>query len=460
VKTIAFVAALLTAVAASAQPASKFSVPIEYFTLPNGLKVVVSEDRTAPVVLVEVMYNIGFRIEPKGRTGFAHLFEHMMFQGSGQVKKMEHVALVQQAGGLVNGSTRFDYTNYFELLPSNALELALWLEADRMRSLDVSAENLKNQQNVVSEEVRVNVLNQPHAAFEWLDIWQRANSNWNNAHNFYGDLADLEAATLEDVRTFFKTYYAPNNAVLVVSGDASAADVRKLAEKHFGGIPRQPIPAPPDISEPAQKEERRFSREDKLARTPALAVAWHLPPRMTKDFFALSVLDPLVVGDESARLHQRLVRQDRLAMSVIGGFNFLGTNWDMKGPMLFTMRVDYLNDKNAGQVLDAIESVLAEIREKGISEAELARAKTALRSSFLESVEGGGIPMFGRSDLLAAFALFDNDPRRINTILDELEKVTVADVKAAAARWFVLTNRTSIDSRPVAKPTSGQGGGQ
>jgi predicted Zn-dependent peptidase len=451
----------LIAATASAQPApAKFSVPIEYFTLPNGLKVVVSEERSSPVVLVEVIYNIGFRIEPKGRTGFAHLFEHMMFQGSGQVKKMEHVGLVQQAGGVVNGSTRFDYTNYFELLPSNALELALWLEADRMRSLDVSAENLKNQQNVVSEEVRVNVLNQPHAAFEWLDIWQRANTNWNNAHNFYGDLADLEAATLDDVRNFFKTYYAPNNAVLVVVGDTSAADVRKLAEKHFGSIPRQTIPAPPDISEPPQKEERRSAREDKLARTPALAMAWHLPPRMTKDFFALSVLDPLIVGDESARLHQKLVRQDRLAMSVQGGFNLLGTNWDMKGPMLFTVRVDYLNDKNADQVLTAVESVLAEVREKGITEAELTQAKTALRSAFLESLEGGFIPHFGRADLLGIFALFDDDPRRINTILDELDKVTVADVKAAAARWFVSTNRTSIDSRPMAKTASGSGGAQ
>jgi predicted Zn-dependent peptidase len=459
VKTIACVVALLTAVAASAQPApAKFSVPVEYFTLPNGLKVVVSEERSSPVVLVEVIYNIGFRIEPKGRTGFAHLFEHMMFQGSGQVKKMEHVSLIQQAGGVVNGSTRFDYTNYFELLPSNALELALWLEADRMRSLDVSAENLKNQQNVVSEEVRVNVLNQPHGAFEWLEIWQRANTNWNNAHNFYGDLADLEAATLEDVRNFFKTYYAPNNAVLVVVGDASAADVRKLAEKHFGNIPRQQIPASPDVSEPPQKEGRRFSREDKLARTPALAVAWHLPPRMTKDFFALAVLDPLLVSDESARLYQKLVRQDRLAMSVRGAFNFLGTNWDMKGPMLFTLRVDYLNDKNADQVLTAIESVLSEVRDNGITEAELRQAKTALRSGFLESLEGGFIPHFGRADLLGIFALFDNDPRRINTILDELDKVTVADVKAAAARWFVPTNRTSIDSRPVAKTASGSGG--
>jgi len=451
-------AVTLQAQAPAARPdAARFTVPVEYFTLPNGLKVVVSEDRTAPVVMVEVMYNIGFRIEPKGRTGFAHLFEHMMFQGSANAKKMEHVSLIQQAGGVVNGSTRLDYTNYFEVLPSNALELALWLEADRMRSLDVSAENLKNQQNVVSEEVRVNVLNQPHASFEWLDIWQRANNNWYNAHNFYGDLADLEAATLDDVRSFFKTYYAPNNAVLVVVGDTTAADVRPMAEKHFGSIPRQQLPPPVDVAEPPQKEEKHFTREDKLARTPALAVAWHLPQRMTRDFFALSVLDPLIISDESARLYQKLVRQDRLAVSVIGAFNFLGNNWDVKGPMLYTMRVDYLNDKSATQVLDAIESVLGEIRAKGISESELAQAKTTLRSGFLEDMEGGFMPRFGRANLLASFALFDNEPGRINTILDELDKVTVADVKAAAERWFVPTNRTSIDSRPAA--TTAQKGG-
>jgi predicted Zn-dependent peptidase len=444
---------LLVPALALAQDPTRFKVPVEYFTLPNGLKVVVSEDHSAPVVLVEVMYNIGFRIEPKGRTGFAHLFEHMMFQGSKQVKKMEHVSLMQQAGGVVNGSTRLDYTNYFQVLPSNGLELALWLEADRMRSLDVSAENLKNQQNVVSEEVRVNVLNQPHAAFEWLDIWQRANTNWYNAHNFYGDLAELEAATLEDVQKFFQTYYAPNNAVLVVVGDTTPADVRKMAEQHFGSIPRQTLPPPADVSEPAQKESKHFAREDKLARTPALAIGWHLPERMTKDFFALSVLDPLIVGDESARLYQRLVRQDRLAMSVIGAFNFLGNNWDVKGPMLFTMRVDYLNDKNAQQVIDAIESVFNEVKTKGITEAELTQAKTALRSAFLEDMEGGFMPRFGRANLLAAFALFDNDPNRINTILDELDKVTVADVKVAAEKWFVPSNRTSIDSRPIAKPT-------
>ena len=212
------------------------------------------------MVLVEVIYNIGFRVEPKGRTGFAHLFEHMMFQGSANVKKMQHVSLMQEAGGVVNGSTRFDYTNYFQALPSNALERAIWLEADRMRSLDVTAENLKNQQNVVSEEVRVNVLNQPHGAFDWIEIWERANTNWHNAHDFYGKLDELEAATLDDVRAFFKTYYAPNNAVLVVAGDTTAAEVRRLAEKHFGSIPSQPQPPPADLAEPPQTAPKSFTR--------------------------------------------------------------------------------------------------------------------------------------------------------------------------------------------------------
>ena len=451
---VAALAALLLFVTAPV-PAQTFTVPVEYFKLDNGLKVVVSTDRSAPVVLVEVIYNIGFRVEPKGRTGFAHLFEHMMFQGSANVKKMQHVALMQEAGGIVNGSTRFDYTNYFQSLPSNGLERALFLEADRMRSLDVTAENLKNQQNVVSEEVRVNVLNQPHGAFDWIEIWERANTNWHNAHDFYGKLDELEAATIEDVRAFFKTYYAPNNAVLVVAGDATAAEVKRLAEKHFGSIPSQPQPPAADLAEPPQSAPKSFTRTDKLARTPAMAVAWHLPPRMTKDFFALSVLDPLLNSDDSARMYRKLVRDDRLAMASQGGFNFLGPNWDMKGPMLYTMRVDYFNDKTADQVMASIESVLDDVRKNGITAAELAQAKTTMRSNFLDDMEAGGMPLFGRANLLGVFALFDDNPGRINTILGELEKVTLEDVKAAAAKWLVPTNRTTIDSRPAAKPSVG-----
>ena len=220
----------------------RVQVPVEYYKLPNGLRVVLSPDHTAPTVCVGVYYRIGFRIEPKDRTGFAHLFEHMMFQGSQNLGKMEFIKLVQQNGGILNGSTRFDFTNYFEVLPSNKLETALWAEADRMSGLAVTEENLKNQQGVVGNEVKVNVLNRPYGGFPWLDMPQYANTNWYNAHNFYGDLKDIEAATLTDVKQFFKTYYAPNNAALAIVGDFDPAEAKKLVEKYFGGIKASNLP--------------------------------------------------------------------------------------------------------------------------------------------------------------------------------------------------------------------------
>src|ERR1041384_7227968 len=240
----------------AAPPASELKVPVEYYKLPNGLRVVLSPDSTAPTVAVAVYYRIGFRVEPKDRTGFAHLFEHMMFQGSQNLGKMEFIKLVQQNGGVLNGSTRFDFTNYFEALPSNKLETALWAEADRMKGLAITEENLKNQQGVVGNEVKVNVLNTPYGGFPWLDMPQYANTNWYNAHNFYGDLKDIEAATLQDAQDFFKTYYAPNNAVLVVVGDLEEAEARKLIERYFAGVPAVKQPPKPDLTEPRQEQEK------------------------------------------------------------------------------------------------------------------------------------------------------------------------------------------------------------
>src|SRR5271157_2687305 len=229
-----FLAALLgsgVVLHAQAGGADQYTVPVTYYTLPNGLRVVLSVDHTAPTAVTAIYYRIGFRIEPRDRTGFAHLFEHMMFQGSHNLGKMEFIRLVQQNGGILNGSTRFDFTNYFEVLPANKLETALWAEADRMKSLAVTDENLKNQQGVVENEVKVNVLNQPYGGFPWIDMPMAANSNWYNAHNFYGDLTDIEAAKLDEVKKFFDTYYAPNNAVLVIVGDFENADAKKLVDK-------------------------------------------------------------------------------------------------------------------------------------------------------------------------------------------------------------------------------------
>src|SRR5262247_3710931 len=247
-------------------PATELKVPVEYYKLPNGLRVVLSQDHTAPTVCVAVYYRIGFRIEPKDRTGFAHLFEHMMFQGSQNLGKMEFIKLVQQNGGILNGSPRFDFTNYFEILPSNKLETALWAEADRMRGLAVTEENLKNQQGVVGNEVKVNVLNRPYGGFPWLQMPQYANTNWYNAHNFYGDLKDIEAATIPDVQSFFKTYYAPNNAALAIVGDFEPMQAKQFVEKYFGKIAASKLPPPPDLSEPKQEKEKRVTETDALAK--------------------------------------------------------------------------------------------------------------------------------------------------------------------------------------------------
>src|SRR5215469_3625439 len=270
---------------------SPLHIPVETETLANGLRVVVSPDHSAPIATVGVYYQIGFRLEPHGRSGFAHLFEHMMFQGSEHAGKMEHIRLINSSGGLLNGSTHYDLTNYYEVVPSNALERVLWLEADRMRALKVDDENLRNQRDVVKEEVRVNVLNQPYGGFPWLDLPPVAFRNWANAHNFYGDFTDLDAATLCDVQAFFKTYYLPNNAVLLMLGDLKPDEGFALARKHYGDIPAGPLPKFADPTEPPQTEERRGHVVEKFGPLPAMAIGYTMPPRRTPDWYAIGLLE-------------------------------------------------------------------------------------------------------------------------------------------------------------------------
>lgn len=446
--------ALVTpAFARSVVPPRAVNVPFVYYKLPNGLKVVISEDRIAPVVTVAVYYNIGFRVEPKGRTGFAHLFEHMMFQGSANVKKFEHAKLVEANGGSLNGSTRLDHTNYYQTLPSNRVEMGLWLESDRMRSLDVTAENLKNQQNVVSEEVRVNVLNQPYALFEWLDLWINANQNWYNAHNFYGDLTELEAATLEDVRSFFKSYYAPNNAVLTVVGDVNTEEVKKMIEKHFAGIPTANVPAKPDVIEPAQTKEKRLGQTDKLAKLPALAIGYHLPDQKSPDFAPMVLLNLILQGDDSSRLYQRLIKEKEMTLDLTGGVNAgLGNEFDYDGPMLLTTRTTYKPGIKADAVIAELDAIVADIVAKGVTAKELADAKVRFRSSYYDQLESG----FGKANLLASFALFRDEPALINTSLQSFENVTAAQVKTVAAKYLVASNRTIIDRVPETKPATSE----
>jgi zinc protease len=444
--------ALAVTLSTSTLKAKPLNVPVVYYKLPNGLKVVISEDHNAPVVAVAVYYNVGFRVEPKGRTGFAHLFEHMMFQGSANVKKFDHVKFVEANGGNTNGHTDFDYTNYYETLPSNRVEMGLWLEADRMRSLDISEENLKNQQNVVSEEVRVNVLNQPYQFFEWIELWKNAFTNWNNSHNGYGELDEINAATIADVRNFFKTYYAPNNAVLTIVGDVDAAEVKKMVEKHFASIPSQTAPPKPDLTEPAQMKEKRVSQSDKLANLPALATGYHVPAQNSPDFPAMALLVQILQGDDSSRWYQRLIKEKELTLDLTGGLNYFGNEFDYTGPMIMTTRTTYKPGHTADEVLKEMDAVTAEVVAKGITDKELADAKVRYRSNFYSQLESS----FGKAHLLSVLALFRDDPNQINSLLTPFENVTAAQVKAAAAKYLVASNRTVIDRVPETKTQTGQ----
>ncbi|HZU26138.1 MAG TPA: pitrilysin family protein [Bryobacteraceae bacterium] len=425
-----------------AAAADRFTVPVEYYKLPNGLRVILSPDSTAPTVVTAVYYHIGFRVEPKDRTGFAHLFEHMMFQGSQNLGKMEFVRLVQQNGGILNGSTRFDFTNYFEVLPSNKLETALWAEADRMKGLAITSENLTNQQGVVGNEVKVNVLNQPYGGFPWLWMPQYANQNWYNSHNFYGDLKDIEAAKLDEVQAFFKTYYAPNNAALAIVGDFDPKDARALVAKYFSSIPKAEVPPLPDLTEPRQEKEKTVTHTDPLATRPALAFSYHMPPRNTPAYWAMGLIDQMLAQGDDSLLYQELVKKRGYTGGVSAGINELGNMFNYDGPMLWTVSLIHDPGVNPQDILNAADGVIERLQSQPVDRKLVDRSLTKLRSHLYDDLTR--FAGFGRADLLASFALFDDDPARINALETQLRSVTPELVQKTAREYLRTGNRTVL----------------
>jgi len=423
-------------------------IAMEYTTLSNGLKVVIVPDTSAPVVTVGLYYKIGFRLEPQGRSGFAHLFEHMMFQGSANAPKMQHIKLINSSGGLLNGSTHYDVTNYYESVPSNALDRVLWLEADRMRALKVDDENLRNQRDVVKEEVRVNVMNQPYGGFPWLDLPPVAFRNWANAHNFYGDFADLDAADLADVQAFFKTYYVPNNAVLLVLGDVKADEGVALAQKYFGDIPAGPLLPFADPQEPEQKQERRGEVEEKFGTLPAMAIGYTIPERRTTDWCAMALLDQALHGGRAGRLYRELVLEKQIAVEADGGIDDI---FGYNGPTQMVTRILHKPEYSAEKTLAAFDAVIGEIQEHGISEDELQQLKVKWRSDYYSTLEGGrgGMPRYGLMHLLACFTLFDNQPQLVNSILDGFLAVKRDEIQAVARKYLQPANRAIVFRAPA-----------
>jgi predicted Zn-dependent peptidase len=427
-------------------PASGINIPIEYYKLGNGLKVILTRDASAPTVTVGAYYQIGMRIEPRDRTGFAHLFEHLMFQGSTNLGKMEFVRLVESNGGAFNGSTRLDYTNYFQIVPAHTLETILWAEADRMSGLAITQENLLNQQGVVKNEVNDNVLNQPYGGFPWLSMPQLANENWYNAHNFYGDLADIDAATLADARAFFETYYTPGNAALVVAGDFEPAQARAWIEKYFAALPARALAPRPDISEPPQMAGKRKSYVDALAPRPGLAVAWHVPERGTPEHYAFGLLDEILLQGEDSALWQKLVQERGYSSGVGGGINLLGNMFNYDGPMLWTLYLVHDPSVAPDTILADVDTEIARLKNAPPTQAELDRALTKIRAELYDLA--GSSNRFGLVDLLAAFALFDDDPTRINRIESEFRAIKPEMISDVARRFLQDSQRSVLILEP------------
>jgi len=439
-------AGLSLALSAQAASSDQWTLPLKVQKLDNGLTVIVSEDHSSPTVGVSVVYHVGMRLEPRNRTGFAHLFEHLMFQGTPNAPKGVFDRTITGGGGNNNGSTRPDYTNYIETAPVSSLEPILWLEADRMKTLDFNPATLKNQQDVVKEEIRVNVKNKPYGGFSWLDIGQLAFQKWENNHDGYGSFEDLEGASLEDVRAFHRDYYGPNNAVLAIAGDVTPAEGFALAKKYFGGIARRPTPKPTDFTEGLNTKEKRIEQSDALAQVPAIAVGWKMPPRGHRDQAPMAVLAELLAGGDASLFYQGLVKGREIALNVSGGFGLAGP-FEYDGPTLYTVTGMYKPNGSADAMLAAMDQEIAKVAKDGVDAATLQRVKTRMLASWNNRLEN----FLSRADTMAKLQTLWGDVDVVNKIPGWIEGVSAGDVQRAAATYLVAANRTVIDRKPVAK---------
>jgi predicted Zn-dependent peptidase len=399
------------------------------YTLDNGLRVVLAPDATAPVVGVSVHYDVGFRSEPEGRTGFAHLFEHLMFQGSESLEKLAHFRHVQSSGGTFNGSTHPDYTDYFEVLPSAALERALFLEADRMRAPKLTAENLANQIDVVKEEIRLNVLNRPYGGFPWITLPPVLYSTFPNAHNGYGGFEDLESATVDDCAAFFDTYYSPANAVLTVAGDFEIGTAKELIEKHFVDVPHRPAPQRPSFAEPLPTTELRGEVEDPHAPLPALAVGYRMPDPINDvdGYLAYLVLAGVLTDGDGSRLQQRLVHREPLVVDIGAGAGLFGP-FEARDPDTFTITLIHPHEVPRERVLAALDDELQKLADSPPSDEEL-RKVTARWTASLHSEHDR---LVSRTLALGSFELLYGDASLVYQLADRMSAVTSEAVSAAA----------------------------
>lgn len=442
-----FLFVLLSWAAVACAAGAARPIPPVKFTdtrLDNGLRVIICEDHSAPIYAIAVSYGVGSKDERAGRTGFAHLFEHMMFKGSANVGPGEHFYLVFTNGGTMNGTTNTDRTVYFEALPKNQLDLGLFLESDRMRSLAVTAENLENQKQTVKEERRLGLDNQPYGR-TGERLSELAYDAFSYKHSVIGSMADLDAATVEDVRSFFRTYYAPNNAVLALVGDLTTAETLAKVKKYFGDIPRQAPPAPVDFTEKPQTAERRERIEDKLARLTRVDIVYKIPPGNAPDMDALNVLSLILASGESSRLYQKLVKDKEVAVSVGGGAN------ERMGPGLYRLVITIPAGKQAEDAQKLLEEEMARLQTELVTNKELQRARAMQRRSQASLRTS----VLGRALQLSDNAVMYNDPGRINTEEQRAAAVTAAQIRDVVKKYLRPENRTVIVTVPAAATAGG-----
>jgi len=429
---------VLSAMGQAPKPAGKsVSATFTEHKLKNGLRVILSEDHSAPTYSIAVAYFVGSRDERAGRTGFAHLFEHMMFQGSENAGRGEHSLLIAYNGGGLNGTTNNDRTLYFETLPANQLELGLFLEADRMRALAVNQFNLDNQRNAVQEERRLRLDNQPYGkTFEAIDT--TAYDNFAYKHSVIGSMEDLNAASLQDVQNFFKTYYAPNNAVVVLVGDFNSKDALAKVEKHFGSIPSQALPARPDLTEPEQTAERRLALDDALARAPRVDIVYKIPPAGTPDWFALNMAGRILSSGQSSRFYQKLVREKEVATGAFGGAG------QRTGPSLFSVGVSMRPGKTFEEVEKLVYAEVERLANEPVSDEEFAKVRMMVRRQQVSSMQS----TLNRAAQIADYTTILGDPNLINTYEGKFNRVTKADIQRVVRAYLKPSNRTVITTTP------------
>jgi predicted Zn-dependent peptidase len=404
---------------------------VERTVLSNGLQVVVVPDASVAMVGVAVVYNVGFRSEPEGRTGFAHLFEHMMFQGSANVGKTEHIHLLEAAGGVVNGHTLPDVTAYYEALPAPGLELALFLEADRMASLAVSEENLRNQMDVVKEEIKVNVLNQPYGGFPWIPLPALAFDTYPNAHNGYGDFKDLEQASVADTADFFGRYYSPSNAVLAVVGACRGDEVFELAERHFGRLRRRRRPKHGPWPEAPLASDRRQVIDDPLAPQPALALGYRTPDPVAEldRFLVYYILAKLLGAGDSSRLRSRLVHRDHVATHVECQLGLLGMEaFYIRDPCLFQVLVFHPGAVTTDALLATIDEEIGLLAAHGPTGDDLARAVATSVSELWGSLDS----LLNRAHIVASIETVHGRAELVEELPRRLAAVSAGAVADAA----------------------------